>query len=260
LHISSEKYLLRIKVSEKRRKTKKHLLNPEGIIWLIRILLISSILLNGLVVVLDIYKDAEVKEGEVLEATADQSELFFLALLALILSFLPDYIEKRQNIHFPQQLEFLLILFMYAGIYLSARFDMYYRVFWWDDLLHGLSGAMIGFIGFLIVYKINHKHSMDFNPLLIAIFAFTFSVTIAVFWEIFEFLMDVYFGTAMQKWDLPEETRMMGRPYQGSGLRDTMSDLILGSAGALVSSIISYFLYKNEKRKTLKWMREVFPE
>ncbi|HAE87545.1 TPA: hypothetical protein DCG86_05930 [Candidatus Marinimicrobia bacterium] len=247
-------------MSEKRRKTKKHLLNPEGIIWLIRILLISSILLNGLVVVLDIYKDAEVKEGEVLEATADQSELFFLALLALILSFLPDYIEKRQNIHFPQQLEFLLILFMYAGIYLSARFDMYYRVFWWDDLLHGLSGAMIGFIGFLIVYKINHKHSMDFNPLLIAIFAFTFSVTIAVFWEIFEFLMDVYFGTAMQKWDLPEETRMMGRPYQGSGLRDTMSDLILGSAGALVSSIISYFLYKNEKRKTLKWMREVFPE
>ncbi|HBY19124.1 MAG TPA: hypothetical protein DEH00_08150, partial [Candidatus Marinimicrobia bacterium] len=173
-------------MSEKRRKTKKHLLNPEGIIWLIRILLISSILLNGLVVVLDIYKDAEVKEGEVLEATADQSELFFLALLALILSFLPDYIEKRQNIHFPQQLEFLLILFMYAGIYLSARFDMYYRVFWWDDLLHGLSGAMIGFIGFLIVYKINHKHSMDFNPLLIAIFAFTFSVTIAVFWEIFE--------------------------------------------------------------------------
>lgn len=247
-------------MSEKRRKTKKHLLNPEGIIWLIRILLISSILLNGLVVVLDIYKDAEVKEGEVLEATADQSELFFLALLALILSFLPDYIEKRQNIHFPQQLEFLLILFMYAGIYLSARFDMYYRVFWWDDLLHGLSGAMIGFIGFLIVYKINHKHSMDFNPLLIAIFAFTFSVTIAVFWEIFEFLMDVYFGTAMQKWDLPEETRMMGRPYQGSGLRDTMSDLILGSAGALVSSIISYFLYKNEKRKTLKWMRGVFPE
>jgi hypothetical protein len=72
--------------------------------------------------------------------------------------------------------------------------------------------------------------------------------------------MDVYFGTAMQKWDLPEETSLIGRPYQGSGLRDTMSDLILGSAGALVTSFISYFLYKNEKRKTLKWMMEVFPE
>lgn len=244
----------------KRRKPKIHLLNSKSIIWVIRILLMSSILLNGLLVVLDIYKDAEVNKGEILEATTDQSELFFLAILALILSFLPDYIEKWRHIHFPQQLELLLILFMYAGVYLSARFDMYYRVFWWDDLLHTISGVMIGFIGFLIVYKINHKYSVDFNPFLIAVFAFTFSVTIAVLWEIFEFLMDVYWGTAMQKWDLPEETSLIGRPYQGSGLRDTMSDLILGSAGALVSSFISYFLYKNEKRKTLKWMREVFPE
>ncbi|MCD6234558.1 MAG: hypothetical protein J7K63_05935 [Candidatus Marinimicrobia bacterium] len=244
----------------RRKKNKKKIITPGAIIWLIRIMLISSILLNGLVVVLDIYKDAEVNEGEVLEATANQSELVFLAILALILSFLPDYIEKWRHIHFPQQLELLLILFMYAGVYLSARFDMYYRFFWWDDLLHTLSGAMIGFIGFLIVYKINHKYSMDFNPLLIAVFAFTFSVTIAVIWEIFEFLMDVYFGTAMQKWDLPEGTSLIGRSYQGSGLRDTMSDLILGSAGALVTSVISYFLYKNEKRKTLKLMREVFPE
>jgi magnesium-transporting ATPase (P-type) len=247
-------------MSVKKRKRKKQLLNPKSIIRLIRILLISSIFLNGMVVVLDIYKDAVVNEGEVLEASTNQSELVFLAILALILSFLPDYIEKWRNIHVPQQLEFMFILFMYAGVYLSGCFDMYYRLFWWDDLLHALSGVMIGFIGFLMVYKINHKYSMDLNPFLIALFAFTFSVTIAVFWEIFEFLMDVYFGTAMQKWDLPEETILIGRSYQGSGLRDTMSDLILGSAGALVSSIISYFLYKNEKRKTLKVMREVFPE
>lgn len=247
-------------MSAKRRKGKKRTFNPEIIIWLIRIMLISSILLNGLVVVLDIYKDAEVVEGEVLEATTNQSELLFLAILALILSFLPDYIEKWRNIHFPQQLELIIILFIFAGVYLSARYDMYYRFFWWDDLLHALSGVVIGFIGFLIVYKINHKYSMDFNPLLIAIFAFTFSVTIAVLWEVFEFLMDVYVGTAMQKWDLPEETSLIGRSYQGSGLRDTMSDLILASIGAFFTSVISFFLYKNEKRKTLKLMREVFPE
>ncbi len=63
---------------------------------MIRILLIDSILLNGLVVVLDIYKDQEIPE-----ATTDQSELVFLILIALILTFLPDYIEKKQNIHFP---------------------------------------------------------------------------------------------------------------------------------------------------------------
>jgi drug/metabolite transporter (DMT)-like permease len=244
----------------KRRKDKKKYFNPDMIIWLIRILLIGSILLNGVVVIMDVYADQQVEEGEVLEATTDQFELVFLALLALILTFLPDYIEKKQNIHFPQLLELFIVLFIFAGVYLSARYDMYNRFFWWDDLLHTLSGIVIGFIGFLIVYKLNHKYSMDINPLLIALFAFSFSVTIAVLWEVFEFFMDVSFGTAMQKWNLPEMSSLIGRPYQGSGLRDTMSDLILASLGALVTSVGSYFLYKNDKRKTLKMMREVFPK
>jgi hypothetical protein len=242
-------------------KKKKQTVNRTALVlWIIRIMLILSILLNGLVVIIDVYSDEKVDEGEVLEATTDQSELIFLALLTLILTFLPDYMEKKGFIHLPHMLELIVILFIFAGIYLSARFDLYYRFFWWDDLLHTLSGVIIGFLGFLIVYKLNHKYSMDFNPLLIALFAYTFSVTIGVIWEIFEFLMDVYFGTAMQKWNLPETTSLMGRPYQGSGLRDTMSDLILASLGALFTSVFCYFLYKNEKRKTLRMMRDIFPD
>ena len=244
-----------------RRKEKKQKINgTKFVLWTIRTLLVISILLNGLIVILDVYSDKKVEEGEVLEATTDQSELIFLAILTLVLSFLPDYMEKKGYINLPYLLELIVVIFIFAGIYLSARFDLYYRFFWWDDLLHTVSGVIVGFIGFLIVYKLNHKYSMDFNPLLIAIFAFTFSVTIGVIWEIFEFLMDVWFGTAMQKWNLPETTSLMGRPYQGSGLRDTMSDLILASLGALFTSVFCYFLYKNEKRKTLRMMRDVFPE
>jgi len=39
-----------------------------------------------------------------------------------------------------------------------------------------------------------------------------------------------------------------------------MSDLIIDSIGALSTSIICYFLYKEEKKKTLALMHEIFPD
>ncbi|HQM44014.1 MAG TPA: hypothetical protein PLI72_09770, partial [Smithellaceae bacterium] len=68
------------------------------------------------------------------------------------------------------------------------------------------------------------------------------------------------FETTLQSWDLPETEILMGASYQGSGLRDTMSDLIVNSMGALLTSFICYFLYKKEKKKTLQMMREIFPD
>jgi len=101
---------------------------------------------------------------------------------------------------------------------------------------------------------------MDVSPLLVAVFAFTFAITMGVLWEIFEFAIDWVFGTTMQSWDLPHDTTLIGRAFQGSGLRDTMSDLIIDSIGALSTSIICYFLYKEEKKKTLALMHEIFPD
>ena len=149
-------------------------------------------------------------------------------------------------------LEIVILVFIYSGLFLSAQFNLYYTLFWWDDLLHTLSGIIIGFIGFIVVYKINYRYSMDISPLLIAIFSFTFAVTLGVLWEILEFTADVITGSAHQKWNLPGTGPMMGKPFQGSGLRDTMSDLIVDSAGALVTSVITYYMYKHRKKKTLE--------
>jgi len=100
---------------------------------------------------------------------------------------------------------------------------------------------------------------MNISPLLVAAFVFTFSVTMDVIFEIYEFFMDIIFGTDMQSWDLPATTIELGKSFQGIGLRDTMSDLIFDAIGALSISIVCFFLYKNEKRKSLRLMHEVFP-
>jgi hypothetical protein len=240
---------------------KKHLLQKyDYVLWLIRLLLIMSILINLVLILFQFLTDQHVTHRELLDAISRRIEQVFWALLTFILTFLPDYIEKHQHIHLPHVLEILIVIFLYASIFLSARLGLYYHLFWWDDFLHTLSGVIIGFLGFIVMYKINEKYSMDISPLLVAVFAFTFAVTMGVLWEIFEFSMDIMFGTDMQKWNLPTTVWILGRSYQGSGLRDTMSDLIVDSLGALITSVICYFLYKNEKKKTLAMMHEIFPD
>ena len=236
-------------------KNKKH----DYIIWAIRFLLIVSMLTNIVFIALHLFSDDFVTKNEILEELSKRIELLFWSAVTLTLTFLPDYIEYK-NIHLPHILEIVIVIFIFAGIFLSVRFELYYHVFWWDDVLHTLSGIIIGFLGFIIIYKINGKYSMDISPLLVAVFAFTFAMTMGVIWEIFEFALDVFFGTTMQSWDLPHDTTLIGRSFQGSGLRDTMSDLIVNSLGALLTSVICYFLYKREKKKTLALMQEIFPD
>ena len=244
-------------MDQKNRPTENQ--KHDYIIWAIRFLLIVSMLTNIVFIALHLFSDDFVTKNEILEELSKRIELLFWAAATLALTFLPDYIEYK-NIHLPHILEIVIVIFIFAGIFLSVRFELYYQVFWWDDLLHTLSGIIIGFLGFIIIYKINSKYSMDISPLLVAVFAFTFAMTMGVIWEIFEFALDVFFGTTMQSWDLPHDTTLIGRSFQGSGLRDTMSDLIVNSLGALLTSVICYFLYKREKKKTLALMQEIFPD
>ncbi|MBN1470881.1 MAG: hypothetical protein JW925_03805 [Syntrophaceae bacterium] len=237
------------------RKLKKH----DYIIWVIRLLLIISILANLAFIIFQLFNEDPVTKKDIVEALSKRIEFLFWALVTLVLTFLPDYMEHK-NIHLPHILEIIIVIFIYAGIYLSVRFELYYLVFWWDDVLHTLSGVIIGFIGFIVIYKINGKYCMDISPLLVAVFAFTFAMTMGVIWEIFEFAMDAFFAITMQSWDLPQDSTLMGQPFQGSGLRDTMTDLIVNSVGSLFTSIVCYFLYKEERKKALTLMHEIFPE
>jgi len=182
------------------------------------------------------------------------------AIVTFAVTFLYDYFEKNQNIHIPDILETIIIIFIYASMFLSVLFNLYDDVFWWDVVLHTASGVILGFIGFLAIYKINRKHSMNISPLLVSTFAFTFAVTMGVIFEIYEFVMDIIFGTDMQSLDLPATTIEIGRAFQGIGLRDTMSDLIFDTICALSIAVICFFLYKKDKKKTLKLMHEVFPD
>ena len=146
----------------------------------------------------------------------------------------------------------------------------------WDTVLHTVNGFLFGAIGFSIVNLLNDNKriSMSLSPFYMAVAAFCFSMTIGVLWEFFEWGMDIFFHTDMQKDTLvtaihsvtihPEGknipisiTEIAGAQliladgsvlpmnidgYLDIGLNDTMKDLLVNLIGAIVFSIIYFSL------------------
>jgi hypothetical protein len=215
----------------------------DRIFFVIRTLLVLSMIINAILFIMALV--TKPKE----DVQSKHVELIILALITYILTFGPDLIEAGRKIDIPDMVEITIVIFIYAGIFVSGQFNLYYAVFWWDDLLHFLSGMIIGFIGVIMIYRINQRYHIEIPPFMIALFAFSFAITMGVFWEMLEFAADALTGSAHQKWDLPPDAILAGEPYQGTGLRDTMSDLIVDTLGALLTSASAFAVLKRRKMR-----------
>ncbi len=163
-------------------------------------------------------------------AISDQRWLVvFISGLTFILTFLPALIERRFKVYLPTELEAVIVLFIYATLFLGGVHGYYEKFWWWDILLHGSSSITLGMVGFLIIYTLYYEKRLHGSALLVAIFSFTFAVAIGSLWEIVEFSFDHTLGTHMQS----------------TGLMDTMSDLIVDSLGAFLTSVAGYFYIKS---------------
>ena len=154
----------------------------------------------------------------------------FTGSVVLFLTFAPAMIERRLRLALPVEFTLITCVFLYASFALGEVGDYYEKVWWWDLALHGLSALTIGIIGFLIIYVFYMTNRIQIAAGWIATIAFALAVAVGTLWEIFEFLMDWFFGMNMQK----------------SGLMDTMTDLLINAIGAAIAALIGYFYVKDE--------------
>ncbi len=166
----------------------------------------------------------------------------FLILLTIVVFFVAQKIQEKYDFYLPGELQLVLILFIYAGIFLGGVRDFYYRFWWFDSLLHAISGLGLGLIGFLIPYSLYKTGKLKANYFFIALFGFCFALSLGAIWEIFEFTMDHFFGFNMQK--ARDLELVYGYFDTRLGVLDTMYDLILDAAGALITSVAGYFYLK----------------
>jgi len=119
----------------------------------------------------------------------------------------------------------------------------------------------------------DERLTFDLSPVFLALVAFCFSMTIGVLWEFWEFAMDWFFHTDMQKDTVVHsiysvlldptrtntavaiknitEVTINGNDlglggYLDIGIVDTMKDLFVNFIGAVVFSVIGFFYAKSK--------------
>ena len=149
-----------------------------------------------------------------------------MCLLAGVSLFVLPYIFETFSLRASFLTELLGLWVIFGSLVLGEGLRLYEKIPIWDDQLHFLSGALFCLCG-CAFFKASNT----------ALGAFSFSVMLNAVWEVVEFALDRIFGTNMQK-DRPIKAPVFGQATAGSGmdigLYDTMTDLIVGSCGALV--------------------------
>lgn len=176
---------------------------------------------------------------------SDYVLMLIQCILGMVIMFLPSMLERRWRIDIPGFMHIVFVVFLYAAIYLGEVRSFYYKVPHWDTVLHAFSGSMIGALGFSVVKLLNDSDKVNINlsPVFVAVFAFSFALSIGALWEIYEFSFDKLLGLNMQKFALENGTPMVGR----MALSDTMKDLIVDALGALATSIMGFISLKYKK-------------
>ena len=200
----------------------------------------------------------------------------FLGILTLVLFSLPKIIEKKLRVSIPAGLQAIILIFIYSAEILGEINAFYVRIPMWDTMLHTTNGFLMAAIGFAMIdiFNRSEKFSIKMSPYFVAFVAFCFSMTIGVLWEFFEFGMDWFFKTDMQKdWILPVISSVKLDPnganepvkvaidsvvingqewnlggYLDVGIVDTMKDLMVNFAGAVVFSVVG-ILYLKQRGK-----------
>jgi len=217
------------------------------IFWTILILLVLSIFyaINMLATA-----PSGVAKNEYDRVKSDYVLMILQCVTGCIVIFLPSKVEQRFRIDIPDIMEIMYFLFLFCAIYLGEVRNFYYKVPYWDLILHCFSAAMLGALGFLIVQFFNNTEKLNIrlSPFFVALFAFCFAVTCGTVWEIYEFLADGVLGTNMQKFITADGIVLTGH----EAVSDTMEDIIVDALGALIVTAIGYFNISKQQKQDLQ--------
>lgn len=166
--------------------------------------------------------------GLVLYVLRRDWENVVLTAIVVLLTLAPAILWRRYRILIPPEFQLVATVFVFLSIFLGSVRG-YYDYWWWDVVLHTSSGFLLGIVGFLSVFLLNRTDRIprEMRPIFVCFFAVTFAVFLGVVWEIFEFACDVAWPS-------------MDMQSADSGVRDTMSDLIVDTLGAVIVAAMGW--------------------
>lgn len=173
--------------------------------------------------------------------------MYLMGLFATAFSHLWDMFQLFGGKSFITRVDFfsqtflnLFVLYSLGVYLLNTRTNIHF----FDILSHGASGFIATWFAydFAVVFQGRKRH---LSPALASFFALTFSMFIAVAWELYEFTMDRVYGYTLQTSDIISEI----------GLKDTMEDFVCCVVGSVLGMFAVAF-YRNgiigKNRKQLR--------
>lgn len=189
---------------------------------------------------------------------------FILTLVLLTIYIVTKRIYSNKFSYIPTIYYYGAMMFGFLAYVLGEVYNFYELFPWWDNLLHFSSGILIGFVVIIIVDYYQTKFYVRKNLWQDAVFtiliASAASISIAVFWEFFEYTWDFFFGGNMQDgfiWganltmaEVQSHILPSGR-FMDKALQDTLFDQFLATCGAAISATINYYIFTWNKRNDL---------
>lgn len=161
----------------------------------------------------------------------------FYAAVTVALTLVPAVRSRPREVKVPAGLQLTTVVVVVVFVVVGAFRQALERFGWGDLVLHAGAGLLLGVAGFLAALRLTRADSMSeaLHPLFVCLFGFTISAALGVGWEILEFTVDALVpGTNAQ--------------HTETGVVDTMQDLLVDTAGALVVSALGWVSLKRGRR------------
>ena len=184
--------------------------------------------------------------GEMLETYLNQIQMCVLAIVCLNI---PVFFQRKLKVRIPDFIAVIVYLFIFIHFILGEIYRFYDHYILFDKILHTTGGAIIAFIGFSVVLSFTNLESkkVKLSPFFIVVFSFCFALSIEYIWELVEYAVDSvsyeiagFAGASnMQRWkdgnvSMNPDGTYVTDAVRGSGLKDSMMDMLVNIIGAAV--------------------------
>lgn len=231
-----------MKSSIKEKKPYYLIIARKVIFWLVTIMLGIAVLL--------LFTRKDANKGRIIFTMVQLIGMLFVLRI-------PQFIKNKYHFQIPNMLDFILIAFAFSGLILGDVFNFYGRFPYWDSILHTFSGIVIAYVGFIVIEFLDKEYTipLSVSPLFMSLVVVSVALAIGAVWEIGEYTVDDIFHTNNQQYMKSTRATLYDEediPLEGhEALNDTMKDLMLDLAGAIVVASIEYKKIESKQKKAL---------
>lgn len=170
--------------------------------------------------------------------------LLGFATLAFLV--LPRLVLRLMSLRPTPSLLFVAYAFIALAFLIGMALRGYERIPYYDKLVHTISGAFFGLLGLGYYYVLKPEKCIEPSDWHMArYFCFSFAMTIAAVWELYEYAISNILGTDPQG-------------VAATGVGDTMWDMLVCLIGAIALCVSMYFYYRRGKTGLLMGVFESF--